>query len=480
MIDFKKGCQIALQCAKSFGASYADIRIEEIENENLNISNTTPQINYSTSVGFGIRVIANGSWGFASNPDLTVKNIKETVKLAVEMAKAASRLKKEDVILSPLKGIVDTYHTPIKKNPFEVSLKEKMEYLLFLDEIMRKVEGINITNSFMDFTRINKIFSNSLGSFIEQTIYQSGTGINVTAMQGGHKNIETRSYPQNSGQYESKGYELIEELELQENASKIAQEVVQLLSAKECPKGTMDLVLDGSQVSLQIHESIGHPLELDRVFGSERNFSGTSFATPDKLNDLQYASEIVSVVCDSTYPFGLGTFGYDDEGVKANKNYLIKDGLLVGYLCSREYAAKIGKESNGCMRAQGWQNLPIVRMTNTNLLPGDKSLEEIISEIDDGIFMSNPAIWSIDDTRENFKMGCEIGWEIKNGKIGEMVKNPTYSGNTIQFWNSCDAIANQNHWKIWGTPNCAKGQPGQIMAVSQGASPARFRKVKVG
>jgi TldD protein len=481
MIDFKKGCQIALDCAKSFGASYVDIRIEQIENETIGVKNGTPEpINRSSSLGFGIRVIANGSWGFASYPDLTAKNIKNTAKLAVEMAKAASRLKREDTVLSPLEKIVDTYLTPIKKNPFEVSLKEKIEHLLSLDQLMQKVEGVNITNSFMDFSRINKIFTSSIGSFIEQTIYQSGAGIEVTAMQGGHKNMQTRTYPQNSGQYQTKGYELIEELGLQENASKIAQEAVALLSAKDCPQGIMDLILDGSQVSLQIHESIGHPLELDRIFGSERNFSGTSFATPDKLDNLQYASPIVNVVNDSTYPGGLGTFGYDDEGVKANKSYLIKDGLLVGYLSSREYAAKIAKESNGCMRAQGWQNLPIVRMINTNLLPGKITLEQMITEIDDGIFMSTPASWSIDDNRENFKMGCEIGWEIKNGKLGEMIKNPSYSGNTIEFWNSCDAIANESHWKIWGTPNCGKGQPGQIMGVSQGTSPARFRKVRVG
>ncbi|MCJ7508421.1 MAG: TldD/PmbA family protein [candidate division Zixibacteria bacterium] len=480
MIDFKKGCQIALDCAKSLGASYVDIRIEQIENETISVKSGTPEpINRSTSLGFGIRVIANGSWGFASYPDLTSKSIKKTAKLAVEMAKAASLLKKEDVVLSPLEKIVDTYLTPIKKNPFEISLKEKIEYLLSLDQLMQKVEGVNITNSFMDFSRINKIFSSSIGSFIEQTTYQSGAGIEATAMQGGYRNMQTRTYPQNSGQYQTKGYELIEELGLQENASKTAQEAVALLSAKDCPQGIMDLILDGSQVSLQIHESIGHPLELDRVFGSERNFSGTSFATPDKLNNLKYASDIVNVVNDSTYPEGLGTFGYDDEGVKANKSYLIKDGLLVGYLGSREYAAKIGKQSNGCMRAQGWQNLPIVRMTNTNLLPGNKTLEQMIAEIDDGVFMSTPASWSIDDTRENFKMGCEIGWEIKNGKLGEMVKNPSYSGNTIRFWNSCDAIADENHWKIWGTPNCGKGQPGQIMTVSQGASPARFRKVSV-
>ena len=481
MMDFIKACQIALSHAKSLGSSYADIRIETVQSETVSAKNSTPEpIIKSGSLGFGIRVLASGAWGFASCPDLTAKKIRETTGLAIQMAKAASLLKKQDILLSPLEATVDTYTTPIKKDPFEIPLKEKLERLLFLNEAMRKVEGLAMVNSFMHFVRINKTLSSSLGSFVEQTIYQSGVGISATAMQGGHKNVQIRSFPQNSGQYETKGYELVDELGLEENAPKIADQAVQLLSAKQCPSGTKDIILDGSQVSLQVHESIGHPLELDRVFGSERNFSGTSFAFPDKLNYLKYACPIVNVVNDPTYPGGLGTFGYDDEGVKAHKSYLIRDGLLVGYLSSREYAAKINTVSNGCMRAEGWQNLPIVRMTNTNLLPGDETLEQMIAGIDDGIFMSTPDSWSIDDNRENFKMGCEIGWEIKNGKLGEMVKNPSYSGNTIEFWNSCDAIAGPDYWKIWGTPNCGKGQPGQIMAVSQGASPARFRRIRVG
>jgi TldD protein len=344
---------------------------------------------------------------------------------------------------------------------------------------MRKVSGVGLTDAFLSFRKEKKLFASSEGAKVDQLIIHTGAGISATAMRS-HRDMTKRSYPSSSGQYESKGYELVKELNFEENAQRIAQQAVELLDAKPCPSGEKTIILDGAMASLQIHESIGHPLELDRVFGAEKNFSGTSFATPDKLGKLKYASDIVNVITDPTSPAGLGTFGYDDEGVKAKKDYLIKDGVLVGYLSSRYTAHLINKKSNASNRAEGWGDVPIVRMTNTNLLPQDKTLEDLISETDDGIYMETVASWSIDDNRENFKMGTEIGWEIKNGKLGDMIKKPTYSGNTIQFWNSCDGIADEKHWKIWGTPNCGKGQPVQNARVSQGTSPCRFRNVKVG
>ena len=480
MEDYNELSELALNFAKDKGASYADIRIEEIEEENSSVkSGAVELIERSTDFGFGIRVIANGSWGFAGCADLSPESIEKTSRLAVEIAKASSKVKNKDMVLSPLAKTVDSYKTPIVTDPFSIPLKEKLDYLLLLDSLMNKVSGINVTEAFMNFIRRNKFFTSSEGSSIQQVIIQSGAGISATAMKS-HREMGTRSYPNSSGQYQTKGYELITELDFEKNAERIAQEAVALLSAKECPSGKTTIILDGPQLSLQIHESIGHPLELDRVFGAERNFSGTSFATTNKLNNLKYASEIVNVVNDSTSPFGLGTYGYDDEGVKASRSFLIKNGILVGYLTSRETAPLVGTTSNGCMRASNWANLPLIRMTNINLMPGDKTLEELISEVDDGIYMQTVRTWSIDDNRENFQMGCEIGWEIKNGKLGEMIKNPSYSGSTVEFWNSCDAIANEKYWQIWGTPNCGKGQPGQNMPTSQGCAPARFRNVKVG
>jgi TldD protein len=423
--------------------------------------------------------MVNGAWGFAASADVDEEEVRKVSERAVEVARASSRIKGKDVLLSPVEKVIAIYQTPMVTDPFSIPLKEKIDYLLYLDGLIRGVSGINQSEAYMSFIRRDKLFASSEGSVIQQTLTQSGGGISATAMRS-HREMGRRSYPNSSGQHQTKGYELIRELEFEKNARGIAEEAVALLSAKECPSKTTTIILDGPQMSLQIHESIGHALELDRVFGAERNFSGTSFATPDKLNKLKYGSEIVNVVNDSTRPYGLGTFGYDDEGVKASRSFLIKDGILVGYLSSRDTAPFVGTTSNGSMRANSWANVPIVRIINVNLLPGDKTLEQMISEVDDGIYMQTVRTWSIDDTQENFQMGCEIGWEIKNGKLGEMIKNPSYSGNTVEFWNSCDAIANEDHWEIWGTPNCAKGQPTQNMPTSQGTSPARFRNIKVG
>ena len=480
MEDFAKLAELALSVARDKGASYADIRIEEIKQENISVGNGTADlIERSTDFGFGIRVIVNGAWGFAASADVNQESVQQVSQQATEVARASSRIKERDTVLSPVEKVIDSYETPIVTDPFSVPLRERLDYLLHVDGLMTEVAGINQSEAYMNFIRRRKFFASSEGSIIQQVLTQSGGGISATAMRS-HREMGTRSYPNSSGQHQSKGYELIRELDFEGNAERIAQEAVALLSAKECPSKATTIILDGPQMSLQIHESIGHPLELDRVFGAERNFSGTSFATPDKLNKLRYGSEIVNVVNDSTRPFGLGTFGYDDEGVQASRSFLIRDGILVGYLGSRESAHLIGTTSNGCMRANSWSNVPIVRQINVNLLPGDKTLEDMISEVDDGIYMQTVRTWSIDDTRESFNMGCEIGWEIKNGRLGEMIKNPSYSGNTVEFWNSCDAVANEKYWEIWGTPNCSKGQPTQSMPTSQGASPARFRNVKVG
>jgi TldD protein len=272
-------------------------------------------------------------------------------------------------------------------------------------------------------------------------------------------------------------------LELLGNAPRVAEEVVALGRAEQCPQGVKDVILGSSQLALQIHESIGHPIELDRVLGDEANYAGMSFLTLDKLNNLRYASEIVNVVADAraAHGPGLGTFAYDDEGVPAQSTPIIRDGLFLGYLSSREAAVSAGLgRSGGCMRAESWNRIPMIRMTNVSLLPGAWNLEELIADTEDGILMDVNRSWSIDDRRYNFQFGTEIGWEIKNGKRVRMLKNPSYGGITTDFWNSCDAICGPEEWTLWGTPNCGKGQPAQIMGTGHGAAPARFRKVQVG
>ena len=278
---------------------------------------------------------------------------------------------------------------------------------------------------------------------------------------------------------------LIEELRLLEHATEIAEQSVALHSAAQCPEGKFNVILDSSQLALQIHESIGHPIELDRVLGMEANFAGTSFLTLDQLRTLKYGSEMVNVVADATpaHGPGLGTFAYDDEGVAAQRTPIITNGLFTGYLTSRDTAAAIGATRSGwCLRAENWNRLPIVRMTNVSILPSESplTLEQLIASTDHGILMETNRSWSIDDKRFNFQFGCEIGWEIRDGKRGRMLKNPSYSGITTEFWNSMDAICSREEWTLWGTPNCGKGQPQQVMGTGHGAAPARFRNVMVG
>jgi TldD protein len=296
--------------------------------------------------------------------------------------------------------------------------------------------------------------------------------------------IQKRSYPSSfGGQHTLQGYELIESLDLVGHARSVAEEAVALHKAAQCPEGVRTILLDSSQLGLQIHESIGHPIELDRVLGMEANFAGLSFLTLEKLRTLRYASEIVNVVADARLDHGpgLGTFGYDDEGVPAQRTDIIKDGLFIGYLSSRETAAAIGESrSNGTMRTESWNRLPIIRMTNISLLPGTWSFDDLVAATDDGIFMETNRSWSIDDRRYHFQFSTEIGWEIKGGKRVRLLKNPSYSGITTEFWNSCDAICSRDHWTLWGTPNCGKGQPMQSMGTGHGAAPARFRNVQVG
>jgi TldD protein len=344
---------------------------------------------------------------------------------------------------------------------------------------MGSVKGVTIREGSMEFIRQNKLFASTEGAFIEQELFESGAGIEATATSP--DDVQNRSYPNSFGRHQgSAGYEYITALELDRHAGRIAEESVALLSAPQCPSGVKTLILDASQTALQIHESCGHPTELDRVFGMEAAYAGTSFMTPEKLNHLQYGSRKVTITADALTPTGLGTFGWDDEGVPAQRTFLIKDGLFVGYLTSRETASVLGQQSNGTMRADGWNRIPLIRMTNVNLEPGDSSLEQMIAETRDGVYMETNRSWSIDDKRLNFQFGTQLAYEIVDGKRGRMLKNATYAGITPEFWNSCDAVAGGTEWRVWGLANCGKGQPPQVAHVAHGAAPARFQHVKVG
>jgi len=472
---------LALDVARQRGARYADIRILRIRDEQLRTKNgKVAAVDRTEDMGFGIRVIAEGAWGFSSSQIVTREEIQRVAAEAVAIARASAKVRRRPVEIAAEPPHVDTWRTPFEIDPFTVPLEEKIALLFEIDAILRSVSGIKVAEGSMAFNREIQDFASTEGSYIEQTILRSSAGYAATAV--GEGDMQVRSYPTSfSGQTMNKGYELIREWKLVANAKRIAEEAVALLTAPQCPSGDKDIILAGDQLGLQIHESCGHPIELDRVLGSEANYAGTSFLTLEKLRTLQYGSPIVHLVADAVSPGGCGTFGYDDEGVPGQRWDIVKDGLFVGYLTSRETAAAVGENrSRGTMRADGWNRTPIIRMNNVSLMPGAWELEDLIKDTADGIYMETNRSWSIDQLRYNFQFGTEIGWEIKNGKKTRLLKNCTYQGITPEFWNACDAICKEKYWTLWGTPNCGKGEPGQVAATGHGASPARFRKVKVG
>jgi TldD protein len=474
--------ELALHAATRAGAAYADVRAEDSAEQQISTKNGKPStVLTSDSRGVGIRVIADGCWGFAATDDLSETGLSRAAGLAVDIARSGKLAKKEDVRLAPEQAYQAVWESACEKDPFEVAIEEKLELLLAVDAELRRTKGITLAETSLTCAKTRKFFLSSTGSRIAQTFTTTGAGFAAYSFRDGE--IQKRSYPNSfGGQYQLKGYELVDELNLLAHAPRLAEEAVALHKADPCPEGTFALILDSSQLGLQIHESIGHPIELDRVLGSEANYAGMSFLTLDKLNTLRYGSEIVNVVCDARpeHGPGLGTLAYDDEGVPAQCTPIIRDGLFVGYMTSRETAAAVGEaKSNGTMRANGWSRLPLIRMTNVSLLPGSSALEEVF-DVDHGIYMETNRSWSIDDKRFNFQFGCEIAWEIRNGKRARMLKNPTYSGISTEFWNSCEAIASREHWTLWGVPNCGKGQPEQAIGTGHGASAARFGNIKIG
>jgi len=480
MADIEKMARMALERADRLGAEYVDFRYEESRYERLDFVDGTPQkVEQSTDRGFGIRVIADGAWGFYSSAFINQREISRAAEMAVAIAKASALINKTRIRLAPKAAARDFYRTPLKVDPFEMTVSQKLDYLRRLDDLVAKADGSISRESFLDFKKTIKFYCDSEGSEIRQELFHSGAGLTVTAIGSGRARA-SRSFPSNEGLFLSGGWDLIEKEPFADNIPRLCEEARAVLAAPECPSKVCDIVLDGSHLGLVIHESIGHALELDRVLGSERNFSGASFATPDKVGRLKYGSEHINVVCDSAAVTGLGSFGYDDEGVKAVSTPLIVNGILSGYLSSRETAYQASAALSASMVAEGWGNIPLIRMTNTNLMPGQYTLNDLIGGIDDGVYMETSSSWSIDDMRQNFQFGCQFGRLIEGGKLTTIVKNPIYTSDTVDFWNSCDGLGDASLWRIWGTPNCGKGQPGQNARTGQGASPGRFRRIKVG
>ena len=472
----------AMDLAQRRGAQYADVRVVHSVNESMTVKNgLVDALNRDESIGFGVRVLAHGAWGFASSRDLTGAEVDRVTDLAFQIARASALVAHDQPVdLGPAVTSRGTYTTPIKVDPFSISIEDKLGVLMAADAAMGKVRRIKVRQGNLMAIKEHKLFANTEGAFTEQTIVEVGGGIYATAVGGDE--VQRRSYPTAMGRQQvTAGWEAALAWDLPGNAERTASEAVQLLSADACPRDIRTtVILGGDQVALQVHESCGHPIELDRVFGTEAAFAGTSFLTPEKLHSFRYGSEVVSLTAEALRPYGLGTFGWDDEGVPAQTTPIVQDGLFVGYLMSRETASRLGLTSNGCMRASGWNRIPLIRMTNVSLEPGMWRLDDLIAGTDDGLFMETNRSWSIDDKRYNFQFGTEIGYEIKSGKLGRMLRNCTYTGITPEFWNSCDAVCNADYWVMWGTPHCGKGQPGQIAHTGHGAAPARFRNVRVG
>lgn len=469
----------ALDTACARGATYADIRFETARTERIEVRNgIVATLSDSTSRGYGVRALVDGSWGFAASSSLTPEGVDAAAARAVEIARAGAAIAARRFGAAPQKAYVDRFATALVKDPNDVPLGTRVALLLEAERMLHVAPSVSVGRAWMDLWSTDKIFYSTIGSRIEQSIRQTGSGLQAMAVGDG--DMQTRTFPGDVGLYKAGGWEIIEQAQLREHAERIGEESVALLGAPQCPSGEFDIILGGSQVSLQIHESCGHPAELDRVMGWEANFSGVSFLEIDQLGKLKYGSDKVTIVIDNTLPEGMATAGYDDEGTKSIVSDIIRDGMLVGYEMSNDTARAIGRESNACVRAENWESVPMIRMCNLNLLPGDTPFEHLFDDVKDGIYMESNRSWSIDDHRLNFQFGCEIGWEVKNGKRGRMLKNPTYAGVTPKFWNSCDAVADRAAWNAWGTPNCGKGEPMQTGRTAQCAAPARFRKVAVG
>ena len=469
----------ALETARGRGAEYADVRFENGRTERIEVRNgEVSTLRDDVTYGYGVRTLVDGAWGFAAADDLTPAGVDAAVARAVEIARASAAIGTHRVGEAPKDVQVGEFATECELDPDVISLEQRIDLLAAAEYALHLHPRIRTGRARLDIWRTRKEFYSTIGSRILQDIRQIGSAIHALAVGDG--DAQDRGWPGDRGLYLTGGWEVVDRAGLIENAPRIAEEAVALLSAPQSPSGIKDIVLGGSQVSLQIHESCGHAAELDRALGWEANFSGMSFLSPELLGKLRYGSPLVNIQIDNTLAGGFATCGYDDEGSPSGISDIVRDGIFTGFEMSRDTARSIGRETNACVRSQSWQHVPMIRMCNLNLLPGEHSLERLIGEVDDGIYMESNRSWSIDDRRLNFQFGCQIGWEIKRGKLGRMLKNPTYAGITPEFWASCDAVGDPSTWVPWGTPNCGKGEPMQVGRTTQAAAPSRFRQVQVG
>jgi TldD protein len=500
VVQKKQLADVALNTAKGLGASYADARIGRYLNQYVFTREDKVQNTVNTeSFGIGIRVIANGTWGFSSTNDVSPDGIKKATELAVAVAKANSKIQTEEVVLAPVKGHGEvSWKTPIVKSSMEVPVSEKVD--LLLEANARAMEnGANYITTALFSVNEQKYFASSEGSYIDQDVHRIWPFMNVTAIDmstGKFKNRQGLGAPMGMG-YEYMMPDASEEVKgaggvvlyrnrynLVADAIAAAKQAKEMLTAKSVEPGKYDLVLEPNHLGLTIHESVGHPLELDRVLGYEANYAGTSFATLDKWKsgDFNYGNELVNLVADKTQTNSLGAVAYDDEGVKCKKWDLVRNGILVNYQAIRDQVHMIDQnESHGCCYSQSWNDVQFQRMPNVSLEPGKNpySINEMIKDVEKGIYLVGRGSYSIDQQRYNFQFGGTLTYEIKNGEIAGMLNDVAYQSNTQEFWNSCAKICDKSDYRLFGSFFDGKGQPGQVSAVSHGCSTSRFNGVNV-
>lgn len=476
-----KYLDIAMETAKSLGADYADIRIQKSTSEtiylhNLSLKNTSTDI----TEGYGIRVFKNGAWGFAHSNVFAEDQVRATVKRALDIALlSASARKGNGLTLATERSYIASYRTPVQCDPFQLPLKEKVDLMLEVNRMMMNYEGIRQAVFYLLMHKDEKLFASTLGTRLDINTQFINPLITATAVMDGDS--QSRTFDEGG---RATGWEWVTALDLTEKAKQIAEEAIIKVKAdtlKEEARRT--LILDPNHLGLTMHESVGHATELDRVLGWEADYAGISFATPEKLGNYKYGSEIVNFVGDNTLNEGLATAGFDDDGVPNQRWFIIKDGILNEYGSTRDTAPQIGLvHSRGCSRATNYYNQPINRIPNLYLLPGKQELTpaQLIADTDDGVYIQGRGSFSIDQHRVNFQFGGDFFWEIKNGKLHRPLKKVLYKSCNPEFWNACDAICDERFWRPFGVVNCGKGQPNQTGRMTHGAAPARFRKIRVG
>jgi TldD protein len=470
----------ALASLAAPGLRYADVRFTATHDQHVRVRNGEVE-NLASTVdrAVGVRVLVGDGWGFAASSDTSEEALRKTARRALEVAAASNIASTQKVVLSDVAPHVAAWSSTYRIDPWSIPLEAKIQHLLAATEPMRGDARIHQVSGDLSCYRQEKVFASTAGSYIEQTTTEMGAGIEAVAIDDGE--FQRRTYPNPfGGDFQASGWEFIEQLNMAGKALEIRDEALALLRAPKAPAGRFDLVIGSSQLALQVHESCGHPTELDRALGLEISLAGGSFLQPPMLGDFRYGSDLVNIVADATIPGSIGSFAFDDDGVPAQRFHLIQNGMFVDYLTGRDTAPAIGRASNGTVRAETAARIPIIRMTNINLEPGITPLADIIADTKRGIFVDTNKSWSIDDLRLNFQFGCEVAYEIENGRLGRLLRNPLYGGVTPDFWRSCDAVGDRASWQIWGLPNCGKGDPMQTMRVAHGAPAARFRNVEMG